>query len=236
MQNEINNHIELLRQRLGEVPELQPAFALAEADPDRAVDVYLGYLSLVEHMSKLDDEELARITRSQGRLRGELGSASKVGANDIVNALGEDRNILNVCAAQSLDPQSPHYASAVDTLVARMEGGHQLKLSGKSPSDHDPESMKVIWGHTIITGREALLHFMLMHYLERYMAEALVDRGLEPARQKDFFINAMTDVVILEGQADSDDPTFRLWLASKDQGGLGWITEDRLKSYVTIEQ
>lgn len=231
----IDQHLELLEARLSEVPELQPAFVIVDGNREHARDVYSEYVQLTKQMSQLNDAEIERIKGSQEALRakdGTVGSASKIGANDILLALGKRRNLLVELADQSTNPTSPYYNAAVDVLVGRLEGGHNLKLSGKSPSDFDPESLKVIWGHTVITGPEALLHFTVCHYLERFMAEGLFAQGVELARQKDFFINALVDVVILDKiNSQNPSPIFDIWVTPKEQGGLGWITQDRLKSY-----
>jgi hypothetical protein len=231
----IDEHLKLLVTRLNGVPELEPAFAIIEHDPQQARDVYADYVQLVERMSQLDDTDIAKVRGAQSALRakdGITGSASKIGASDILAALGDRDSLLSELIDQSTDPTSLFYDAAINVLVTRLEGGHNLKLSGKSPSDFDSDSLKVIWGHTVIIGPEALLHFTICHYLERFMAEGLSANGIELARQKDFFINALVDVVILENvSVHGNSPIFEHWAKSKEQGGLGWITQDRLDSY-----
>jgi hypothetical protein len=206
-----------------------------ENAPEHASDVYLGYVACITAMANVDTNDLDAISRSQITLRqsgGETGSASAISANDIVLALGHNKSLLVDLAKDSVNPQSAHYLDTVETLVTKLEGGHKLKLSGKSPSDHDPESLKVIWGHTLITDPEALLHFVTCHYLGLYYARSLEERGLEFAKQKDFFVNALTDVIILNHlKSDAPDPIFDIWVTPKEAGGMGWITEARLASY-----
>ncbi len=231
----IDQHFHVLEGRLIGVPELVPAFNIIDHNRDHARDIYSGYVQVIEEMSQLGDTDIASVQESQSALRakdGITGSASKIGANDILSALGERKNLLSELADQSTDPTSPFYDAAVNVLVKRLEGGHKLKLSGESPSDLDPESLKVIWGHTVITRPEALLHFTICHYLERFMAEGLFANGIELARQKDFFINALVDVVILANmRSQSNSLIFEIWAKPKEYGGLGWITQDRLDSY-----
>jgi hypothetical protein len=235
----IDEHLQLLVARLNGVPELEPAFAIIEHDPQHARDVYTDYVQLVERMSQLDETDIAKMREAQLTLRskdGIAGSASKIGASDILSVLGDRASLLYELVDQSNNPTSLFYDPAINVLVTRMEGGHNLKLSGKSPSDFDSESLKVIWGHTVIIGPEALLHFTICHYLERFMAEGLSANGIEIARQKDFFINALVDVVILENfSVHGNSPIFELWVKSKNQGGLGWITRDRLDSHSSGE-
>ena len=231
----IIGHYQFLEDRLSNVPELEPAFDLLSRSPQHASDVYLGYVALITAMTNLDASDMEKIARSQRILQqsgGGTGSASIIGANNIVSALGERKNLLVEVANDSVNPHSAHYQQVVETLVTKLEGGHKLKLSGKSPSDHDPESLKVIWGHTLITGPEALLHFVTCHYLGLYYAKTLGEYGLEFTKQKDFFVNALADVVILNHlRSDISDPIFDIWATPKQAGGMGWITEPRLKSY-----
>lgn len=230
----IAQHVQMLAERLTVVPELEQVVGTFHRDPENAIDVYRTYTSLIAQMGNLDNVELSRIAASQQALQakgGEVGSASSVGANDIVAALGEKTGLLTEIAEQSVDPQTPYYAKALDTLVTRMQGGHDMRAAGKTPSDHDPASRAVIFGHTYITETETLLHFTICHYLERYFAEALSTQGFDIAKQKDFLINALDDVVILNGLKNPNDTIFKLWSTPRDNGGLGWITSDRLNSY-----
>jgi hypothetical protein len=232
---QIVQHYGLLEARLSSVPELDSAFAVYETNPQHAADVYLGYVALIDYMTRLDDNAIGRIAAAQHALAtsgGIVGSASKVGANDILAALGDQKAKLSEIGAQSSDPSSRFYEPAVDLLVTRLEGGHQLKLDKKTPSDFDPDSLKVIWGHTLITDPEALLHFVTCHYLERYFAESLTAQGVDLARQKDFFVNALVDVLIIDNLTTNQfRPAYDIWAKLKQQGGLEWITQDRLNSY-----
>ncbi len=227
----IDAHLKSLSDRLVSVPELQPVADMIISDPSHANEMYRTYLGLAGLIDSLDETYYNSIERSQSQMHGEVGSASTVGANDLSFALGEKALELSSIVSASYDSSSLYYQPAVDDLVDRMEGGHLMKVTGMTPSDHDPDSLKVIWGHTVITGKEALLHFVMMHYLERFVSKALLDAGVQVAQQKDFFINAMTDIVILNGLKNPGDPIFNLWVTPKDQDGMGWITKDRLNSY-----
>ncbi len=166
---------------------------------------------------------------------GNFGTASEVSADELLTELGGNKDVISTLAQSAIDPRSAHFDPALDELKRRMEGGHVLKLSGKQPNDEDPESRKVIWGHTIITNPEALIHFMCCHYLERYFAEALTDQGSQLARQKDFMLNALIDVVLVDHVgANKYDSIYKRWRSSKDEGGLGWITDDRQASYENV--
>lgn len=232
---EIYQHYDTLEHRLSGVPELRPAFDIYDKNPGHVSEVYLGYIGLISDMADLDAADLSLIQQSQISLRSsgkETGSASSIGANDIVTALGPRKGMLVDLANNSVNPQSEHYQDAVNNLVSKLEGGHKLSERRKSPSEHDPESLKVIWGHTLITGDEALLHFMTCHYLGLYFSEALQAEKIDFADKKDFFVNALTDVVIINHlHANNTDPMYDVWAKSKKEGGMGWITKSRRNSY-----
>lgn len=231
---QIDQHIDLLSVRLEDVPELTPAFEYLDANPEYGRDTYWGYIGLIARMVELSDSEQAAIALGSQRLQesnGEGGSASSVTAVDILTTLGDQRSELSDIAIRSTDSRSPHYDRTISLLAEKLEGGHQLKLSGKDPSDSDQDSLKVIWGHTQITGPEALVHFMTCHYLGLFFQQELTAAGYDFAKQKDFLINAMTDIVILDKDSSKDsEDRFRIWNSAKDSGGLGWISPDRLAS------
>jgi hypothetical protein len=233
----LDQHLSTLAERLAGVPELQPALGIIATDPEHARSVYRQYVELIGRMAVLNTEDIASIDEAQHRLReskGEVGSASGVGANDILAELDGQPSMLTYIALQSFDSMSPYYEPALNTLVERMEGGHEMKVAGKTPSDHDADSREVIWGHTVINDQnpEALLHFTICHYLERYFAKVLSAQDIELAEQKDFFINALVDVVLRDHQKNRGDTAiFEMWSEPKATTGLGWINGARLKSY-----
>ena len=233
--SEFEAYFTILANRLENVPELQPGFELAVAEPELAGNIYGRYIELITSIARLSKREQAAIQTAKDRLiatHGNFGTAYEVSAVDLLDELGEDKTILLTLAASSTDTNSPYVAPALDELVHRMEGGHQLKVSGKQPNDDDAESRLVIWGHTMIANPTALLHFMICHYLERYFSEALSSQGSTLATQKDFLISALIDVVLTDhlGRKTFDD-LYAMWLTPKQQGGLGWITDDRTASY-----
>lgn len=231
---QIEKHFELLESRLATVPELSPAFEFLDTNPEYGRETYQSYIVLISRMSELREDEQATITQGSQRLQnsgGVGGSASAVTAVDILTALGDHKSELSEIGIRSTDTSSPHYNETIEMLVEKLTGGHQLKLIGKVPSDSDPESLKVIWGHTQITGPEALVHFVTCHYLGLFFQQEFTATGYDFAKQKDFLINAMTDIVILDrGTSNDADERFKIWNNAKDSGGLGWISPDRLKS------
>ncbi len=232
---QVNDYFTTLDSRLIAVPELHASLELATSRPEFAASVYMGHVALVSHMAEITDDERQIIRAAKESMlnnHGNFGTASEVSADDLLTELGDHKGILAELAASSADPDSPSYNLAMDELIRRLEDGHQLKLSGKQPSDDDPESRKVIWGHTIITDPEALVYFMVAHYMERYFADALAKKGSRLALEKDFLLNALIDVVLVDSlSADTFGAIRKWWSDPKDQGGLGWITNDRVNSY-----
>ncbi|MEI6716646.1 MAG: hypothetical protein WCK87_02870 [Candidatus Saccharibacteria bacterium] len=228
-----------MKSRLSAVPELETALQQAVGNINAAFDNYSEYVQVIERMTRLTETERKIIQNAKRVLetqKGSVGSASKVSASDILNELGDRKVLLTEIVLQSTDVDSQYYGAAMNELVVRMERGHQLKLSGKKFVDGDPESSKVIWGHTLIAGETAMLNFVICHYLERYFAVALTDKGLKLAQEKDFFLNAMIDVIIIDHLSAHSQfgDIFDLWSRSKDQGGLGWIVHDRLNTYQSM--
>lgn len=231
----IDAHFNLLRSRLENVPELQSALELATVQPELVEDIYNGYAALITGMTGLTDTERYSIRAAKAHMLqtdSNFGTASEVSADELLAELGERKDVLTELVSSSIDPASPYTAPALDELVKRMEGGHRLKLSGKQPSDGDEESRKVIWGHTMITDSEALIHFISCHYLERYFAVGLTAQGSQLAQQKDFMLNALIDAVLVDHNgANKFAVIYDKWQTPKESGGLGWITDDRLASY-----
>lgn len=240
----IIRHLNELANTLQSVPEVRPGLAIIRADPNHAVDVYNGYIYLIGSMAALTEAELVSIDNSQESVNDpnleeekDHGSASMIGANDIVRAMGDDKKELSVIAGQSYMPVLPGstaYSRALHELKTRMEEGSRRFGDGETPSDSDPATHEVIWGHTKISPEypETLLHFVVCHYLERYFAETLTAKGYEFAKEKDFFINALDDVLILDDRNQCKySAIFELWSRTKEDGGLGWITQARINSY-----
>jgi hypothetical protein len=230
---QVDHYFEVLAPKLSAVPELKSAMELAVSNPEHAFNVYYEYLGIIDGLPSLSADELetARGARQELAEQGIVVSASQMSVADLLSAVGEKDSIPEI-ARQSTNPDSEYFAPAIDQLVERMEGGHQLKASGKTPSDGDAESGQVIWGHTLMTDPDALLNFTVCHYLERCVSQALMGEGAEIGQQKDYFLNAMIDAVILDHlSAQQFTKAFNLWSTPKNQGGLGWIVPEMVAMY-----
>lgn len=231
----LETYFSLLDSSLSGVPELRPAFDLAAQDHELAGTVFSSYTDLISHMSKLSDSKRHAIQAAKAYMMqsgGSFGTASEVTADEMLTELGSEADRLTSLAEVSSNTGSLYFTPALNELVSRMEGGHRLKLSGRQPSDEDVESRKVIWGHTMITDPLALLNFTISHYMERYFAVALTEHGSQLAQQKDFMLNALIDVVLIDQLGSKrHSEIFKMWSTPKAMGGLGWVTQDRLDSY-----
>lgn len=234
---QVGHFFGILASRLDDVPELQTIMDTAHGNPEVSTTIFGQYIDVVKRLSQLGPDEMASVRESWDKLmsgRGDVNSASKHNALDIFSKLDDaGRAELANQAPQSINPESPYFEAAVSDFVARTEGGHQLKVDGKTPVDGDPASDKVIWGHTQVTDPEALLHFTVSHYLERYFSQCLAAEGVEfAANHKDYFLNAMTDVLMLDHFEENRFATiFDVWAKPRNEGGLGWIKEDRIEAY-----
>ena len=236
-QPQMESYFDTLRTALADVPELQIGFDLTREDPEFATTTYLGYMGLVGHIVELNGHDRQIIQSAKVWMKehqGVFGTASEVSVDELLAELGEHVDVIPKLVSASADPESPYFQPAMAELTRRMEGGHHLKASGGNPSDSDPESKKVIWGHTMMTNPDphTLIHFMVAHYTERFFAVGLQDHGSVLATQKDFLLNALIDVVILDHLTTNRFANiYDVWRRPKGQAGLGWITDDRLASY-----
>ena len=234
---QIQQFFQFMKPRTSEAPELQVAMDRALNDPEHATEVYGQYVAIIDRLAHLSSAERSQIQESWDRLmssRGEANSASSHNALDVLSRLDVlGKAILTQASTSSVDLNAQPFAAAVEDFAARTKGGHEMKLRGETPTDGDPASDKVIWGHTQITDPEALLHFSIAHYLERYYSQVLPELGVEfAASQKDYFLNAMTDVLMLDHFGDNKfAAVFEEWAKPRDEGGLGWIKEDRIQAY-----
>ncbi len=225
---------EQLAQATADVPELRPVMEMARRDPEHVSAVYSRYVDLVRAMAgmdaqQVDEAQALRLARS----RHEASSASDHSLQDLFRQLGGGgQQALGAEAARSIDDSSAYLAYAVRDFADRTSGGHRLfgDLNRPRPADGDPEADGVIWGHTQITNPEALLHFAVAHYMERYLSQVLVDYDIPYARdQKDYFLNAIGDYLWYDhARVQQFNDIFNAWAVprasvSHPDNGLGWI-------------
>ena len=140
--------IQLFKQKLANVPEVQSALILAEEQPADTCYIYSDYIKIASDIMGLDDAQLATIRRARNALN-ENNDAVSASHSDAKSLLEATKGVsIPQIVHRSLDQASGYYRPAVDELTKRLEGGHQMKLTGKQPVDGDPESDRVIWGHT----------------------------------------------------------------------------------------
>lgn len=226
-----------LQSRLGGVPELTAAMELALANPEQTYSLFKQYVGVVQKLSQMTPEEMTHVQASWNKLmsgRSGANSASKHNALDVLQLLDTEQRAEMVNEArESVDHNSPYIEAAMTNFVEMAEGGSKLHAAGVTLKDGDPQSDKVLISHTKITNPEALLQFTMSHYMERYFSQILAGQGVEfAAHQKDYFLNAMTDALMLDHFGDNKyREVFDMWAKPRDQGGLGWIKQDRIDAY-----
>lgn len=241
--DQIKQFFAFIKPRTSEAPELEVAMERALGNPEHATAVYNQYITIIDHLAHMSAEERAQVQQSLERLadsRGENhGSASHHNALDLLSKLDiVGKAELTHASSSSVDVSSSRFIAAVTDFATRTRGGHEMKLRGEMPVDGDPESDKVIWGHTQITDPEALLHFSIAHYLERYYSQVLPGLGVDFAStHKDYFLNAITDVLLTDHFGENKFSTvFEVWRQPREKGGLGWIKEDRIQAYKPLSR
>ena len=226
----------LFEQKPPAVPQASGVYELLVFNPEMAAVVFLPYLRLIDNMSKLTKEDLDIIEKANSLLS-HGGSASKHSVVDFLKEISEEQKAnLRAIAIESVNPNSKHYKQAIWQLVDRMRRGNKMKMEGRKPQDGDPESDSLIWGHTQLEKSFILLQFAICHYFERYMSEYFKEQGLVMAFGKDWFLNALTDVIALR-VARGDKMTEFItasWTIPRINQGLGWLSEDRINAYKQI--
>lgn len=226
----------MFKPALGMVPEVQGAVEAAFGDQRYVAKTFIQYIRVAERLANLSEEEIEIISGANSILasRGaSRGSASHINGETFLQNLGEDRRSgLRALLLGSTNILSDNFTGAIDDLTRMMEGGSRMKQRGETPRDGDPNSDNVIWGHTRLTDNHALIHFTMAHYLERFLSQPLQEAGVEMAFHKDYFLNAITDVLALE-VASGEEPSdiALMWMAPRDQGGLGWLKETRINAF-----
>ncbi len=225
------------------IPELD---AVRERMNHPAMKEYAGwvqatYLDVINKLSTLPQEDVALISTARAACAEQglsLSSASDWGADKLITTIGPStQSALTAYAQEAITPGSQLNNIGFSELSKRMTKGHELAVSGKSLQDGDPEADVVIWGHTKGLQPKALTHFVFCHFMERAVSAAL-KQNPDPAVQavgqkKDYFLNAMNDVIRLEvarGNSDYDE-VLRIWSTSREKGGLQWSSTEKQRVF-----
>lgn len=223
---------------LASVPEVERACEWMEANPEELSEIVQTYMDLIGRLEKYTEQDKKIITRANELMRQRLErrkSESNLSATQLLKTLKNYRGEVDLeeTMADAFNPESPYFESAVKQLGEMMYAGHEMFSRGGTPRDGDPESDRVIWGHT--QAREdvdpkVLTHFIICHYLARYATHAY--RDIAELQTKDGFLAALIDVVLLEeAKNPGSSKVLDIWMRSREEGGLGWIVPEYFDVY-----
>lgn len=194
----------------------------------KIVDTFFQYRLLLKALVRLSEKDRAIISKVNE-------DRSYKGASALLSELGDQKRVELIASLNKmLNSEEPLYLAALAELTEMMNNGQEIFDEGKTPQDGDQKSDAAIWGFTQIAPEHVntQLHFLVCHFIERFMTQIYRDAGIEISQHKDYFLTAMTDVLILEYKKNSRfAEIFSLWMKPKSDGGLGWITDGRLDAY-----
>ncbi len=234
------------------VPEVVDTLLETFNDPQKLEhfqELHRRYVGLAFELLDYDLEDIDTILEAN-RIRRTTGgfeaSASHIEADGFLAALdewephgGETRNgraLLRDRFLTAMDPQGPTFTATIARLGRMMTGGHLMFQRGGVISDQNPQTRRLIFGHTKTTNQEALLHFMLCHFLDLTFRETFrhEDGAIgELARGKDNFVNALTDAIayhMVKNGIGEEDEIYKAWV-TKRPDGMEWMSEKRLDAY-----
>ncbi|HKY74041.1 MAG TPA: hypothetical protein VJ246_01870 [Patescibacteria group bacterium] len=237
---------------LSHLPELQKTVEIVQGkavegdafteNPSRYIrHTYIQYLRIIKDLATLKPEEveLIRTANTRSAERGiSTNSASHGGADYFLDILGTEKQQKVLGAVlESANAQSNIFQTALEDLSARMTRGHELAEVGAQISDGaSADADFAIWGHTKGLTPEAMVHFVLCHFLERTFTAQFIHDQDEDIRElvsrKDTLLAAMGDVIRLRNAQGVADPYIvTMWEKDRDQGGLKWNRQSRQELY-----
>jgi len=224
--------IDSFANHLFSVPELEVAIQEAQKSPKSVAQIFIDYLRIIQAFAQMSDEDRIIVTRAEEILAQErdqsFNSASRMTMEEYEELLGEQKLEIARFILEASNPSTQVHNDALRELCSMMLRGHELKERGRTPKDGDPDFDLAIWSHTQISDPRANTHVVIAHFIERTMSNFVADRrGMKP--EKDSFLNAITNFVILKGLRNQDlTYILDMWRRPKNEGGLGWASEDRI--------
>jgi len=234
---------------LRHLPELQETIAAIEKETnifglnpyDYIAQQYGRYIEVIKDLSTLSSSDINCIHRANQQcasLHMFKGSAAAGGLDYFLSVLGRDaQKQLYTDIKTGINPDSPIFVESLKDLSDRMTKGHWLAELGSELRDGvSKEADYAIWGHTKGLSPRATIHFVLCHFLERVFT-AQFSRYPDPkvrdmVKQKDTLLAAMMDLLLFRNaQQKVDRVIIDLWTKSRKDGGLQWISKDRLNIY-----
>lgn len=224
-----------LRDALTDVPEVREACKWMTENPDDYELLVTDYLMLMTVFDNLTDEDVKRIAQAESELlrrRVSRDSASNITVIDFINKVRGNVS-LQPLAFEGFSASSEYFNDATNVLAEMMLNGHKLFAKGGVPRDGDPESDKVIWGHTQArkdVAPEVIANFVVSHFMARYFTLALAEFDI--LREKDdFFAPLTTMLMIHESRNPGITPITKAWMTAREDGGLNWLSQEKLDVY-----
>src|SRR3989344_973025 len=219
-------HIRRFEVALKDLPNMGETSAYAHEKPFLdLIRLFARYRKVVRRLVSLSTEELKKIMEINNGLK-------KEGANTFLDKLRpKQKDQLITIVTEVSDPNSPDYQNALDDLKRMMEKAKKLKDEGKAPSDENSEFNDAIYGYLEITDPRAQEHFLMCHLIERFLTQVLKKIDPSLSLRKDYFLTALTDIVIFDGIRHKDSEIFLTWRTKKPDG-LGWVGKERLDAHI----
>lgn len=204
----------------------------AEENSDKIARIYYGYYSIIRDMIGLNEDGLATIDK----VNKQLGKENKFAKFREIIA-GREGEVMSLIAG-ACNPESDTYKAGLEDLTRMMKLADEIKKENPEakPVDGDEQWDEVIWGYTNGADNPITdVHFCVAHGLSRILSQ-IFSKNLEGLRgpdKKDWLLNAMTEVVIMNGVRDKncwEGEFYQEWKNTRPKG-LGWISDTREAAY-----
>lgn len=221
---------------IGILPEIKSIFSEEGELPNFYIGkTYLHYLRLIRDLAQLSpgDKDLVAEANALSKTRGlSSNSVAKGGAANFIDIIGKENQeeLLNFVSFAAR-PDSPVFQAALNDLNDRMTKAQGIPIEELSDGKSELTDY-VIWGYRKGLKPKAMIHFTMCHFLERIVTQTLLKSNnpkiWELASHKDFFLNALGDIIRLKAAKNEVDPEiYNMWRLPRSEGGLQWNREEK---------
>lgn len=205
--------------------------AHAEQNPDKIARIYYGYYSIIKDMINLSEDDSEIIEGANIRLQKENKFAK---FKEII--AGREDEFMGI-VARACDPENKSYELGVKKLTEMMKKADRIKTKNPDAKADDKDHMwdNVIWGYTNgADDPETDEHFCITHGLTQIINRSFFKKLNTEGNlfKKDWFICAMTEVLILKGLRGEgwESEFYQQWRDTRPKG-LSWVSDSRLAAY-----
>lgn len=229
--------------KLCSVPEVSKTCEWMTGHTSELSTIIKEYVSLITKLDGYGKEQLIWIEKATFLMmtQEQITNASSLKANDFLLTRANPNQSFRATAVQAFNSRNVSYEPALSQLAEMMWLGHEMFAESETPRDGDPRSDRVIWGHTQVradASPDILAHFIIAHYLGRFFSKTFAIEGEHRlAENKDAFLALATAAFLLEEVQNpgSTGSIRNVWLTSKNDGGLGWISQGQLNAYLSCK-